>query len=117
MSVTPPPISIANTLEHWLPGFWNRFYGAVWAGYYRWGGELTITSWYRDEYTNAAVGGHPDSQHRVGTALDLVPADPRLAEAFRLAGFQAVVEPTHVHVQAFPAGILRDSGFLQAVGI
>lgn len=110
-------MSIVNTLEEWSPGFWQRFYSALWAGYYRYDAAMSVTSWWRDHYTNITVGGHPDSQHRVGTALDLAPPDPRLVQAMQMAGFEAVLEPTHVHVQAFPAGLLRRVGFLDAVGV
>ena len=73
---------------------------------------LQVTSWWRDRATNAAVGGHPESQHLFALALDLVAPDQRqLARQLRRVGLVAVEEGTHVHAQALPAGSLRRLGF------
>lgn len=118
MSLQVPPMSYVQTLEQWSPGFWNRFYGAVWAGYNRYQGPMEITSWWRSLDENSLLaGGQPDSQHLVGTALDLVPADPALESAMEMAGFIGVMGARHLHIQAFQAGTLRRVGFLDAVGI
>jgi hypothetical protein len=66
------------------------------------------TSWFRSPRENAAVGGHPWSQHLVGLAADLVSPEPgRLAARLRAEGLVVVVEADHVHVQAWPAGTLE----------
>ncbi len=64
------------------------------------------TSWWRDPRFNAQVGGHPQSQHLLGLALDLVTADPfELAASLRAQGLVAIVERDHVHTQFWPAGV------------
>lgn len=72
---------------------------------------VTISSWWRTRAHNAEVGGAPNSQHLLGTAVDLVPADGDMeglaAFARTLPGVGFVLnEGTHVHVQAYPAGTL-----------
>jgi len=65
-----------------------------------------ITSWWRDPRFNAQIGGHPESQHLVGLALDIVTSDPLLlAENLRRQDLVAIVETSHVHVQFWPAGV------------
>jgi len=115
--IEAPPHIYVQTLEEWAPGFWDRFFSAVWAGYYRYGKPMQVTSWWRTVSRNADAGGHPESQHLVGTAFDVLPADPALEGAMEMAGFIGVMRPTHLHLQAFPAGLLRQVGFLSAVGI
>jgi len=69
-----------------------------------------ITSWFRSPEENAAVGGHPRSQHLVGWAFDVVAPQGqagRLADALRRNQFEAVVESDHVHAQVFTAGVLE----------
>lgn len=71
-------------------------------------GDLTPTSWYRSPIENARVGGDPFSQHQLGWALDVVGPDATgFAKRARLTGLTAVVESDHVHIQLFPAGIVR----------
>jgi len=70
--------------------------------------DLTATSWWRSAARNAAVGGHPYSQHLVGWALDVAgPDQQQFAKRARQLGLIAVQEADHVHVQLFPAGILQ----------
>lgn len=76
----------------------------------------SFTSWWRSPQENARVGGDPRSQHLLGLALDIVPADTTLsslASALRAYAsdalgtpFVVVLESDHVHVQRFPAGAL-----------
>lgn len=47
-----------------------------------WGGPIMITSGYRPEPINRAVGGVRNSRHVVGDALDIFPADGRLTDMF-----------------------------------
>jgi len=44
---------------------------------------LTITSAYRNESYNAAVGGRPRSAHKRNEALDLIPAGGKIDELWR----------------------------------
>jgi hypothetical protein len=75
--------------------------------------DLAITSWFRDEASNRSAGGHPFSQHRLAFAFDFVTERKgELATRCRRAGLVAVVEGSHVHVQAFTAGTLPQSLFV-----
>lgn len=92
------------------PPFWHPYTGA----FVRQltaaasGLEVSATSWYRSPERNAQVGGSPWSQHLVGWGLDVVgPGANQFAKAVRARGMIAVVEADHVHVQLFPAGVLR----------
>lgn len=44
-----------------------------------WGGALKVTSGYRCEALNRAVGGVVTSVHKLGLAADIVPANKRIA--------------------------------------
>jgi hypothetical protein len=72
--------------------------------------DATPSSWWRSVSHNAAVGGHPFSQHLLGTAADFVPqrgwTNAELAAAARRAGLIAIDEGDHVHLQLHPAGTL-----------
>jgi len=68
---------------------------------------LQATSWYRDREENWRVEGDEYSQHRIGLAVDLIPADPALAAVLRRQGLVVVNERDHLHVQAWPKGLLR----------
>ena len=45
-----------------------------------WGSGINVTSGFRNEKLNAAVGGVPNSIHRIGYAADLQPANGRMAD-------------------------------------
>ena len=45
-----------------------------------WGSGINVTSGFRCEKLNAAVGGVPNSIHRIGYAADLQPANGRMAD-------------------------------------
>lgn len=133
LAASLPPRHIIRFFEQIIPGFWGRWLGAAdWA--FKEidadvGGETIITSWWRSPSENRRVSGAPDSQHLVGLALDLQPGRPRVAlsldesaDRFRQAGFIAVsavrkVGESHLHVQTFPPGLLRDAGVFDALGI
>ncbi len=59
-----------------------------------------VTSWWRDQAVNAAVGGVPTSFHLWGLALDVVAPDPTfiIDQAFFL-GLEAFDSGTHVHLE------------------
>ena len=75
--------------------------------------KLRASSWYRDVEANARAGGHPDSQHLLGLAIDVVgPIEvrERLLIELRGVGLVAVDEFSHVHVQLLRAGQARGEG-------
>lgn len=123
---TPPPTTIVVFWERLLPGFWARWLGAADQALREIddsaGGDTIITSWWRSPFENQRVGGLPDSQHLVGLALDVVPGKPgfklAVSEAssrFAEAGFITVPAERHLHIQTFPAGVLRSAGVLDAL--
>lgn len=125
---TPPPTHVVEFWERIFPGFWARWLGAADSAIREIaadaGGDTTITSWYRSLAENRRVGGQPDSQHLVGLALDVVPGKPSfklaISEAssrFMEAGFVTVPAERHLHVQTFPAGLLRRVGVLDALSV
>ena len=64
-----------------------------------------VTSWYRGPVRNEAVGGHRQSQHLLGLAFDVVGPDlAQLQADLRVAGFNTVTYPDHVHAQALRSG-------------
>ena len=76
--------------------------------------DLELTSWYRSPAHNRSVGGHPDSQHLLGLAVDFAGTEAalaRFADQARAAGLTPVMGKSYVHVQAFPAGALRQHGY------
>ena len=46
-------------------------------------GVIKVTSGYRSKQVNEAVGGVEDSEHRKGTAADIVPKEADINEVFR----------------------------------
>lgn len=125
---TPPPSHIVRFWESLLPGFWSRWLGAADSALREIdddaGGDSIITSWWRSPFENQRVGGLPDSQHLVGLALDVVPGKPAfklaVSEAssrFMEAGFITVPSERHLHIQTFPAGLLRSSGVFDVLRV
>lgn len=47
-------------------------------------GRIYVSSGFRSEALNRAVGGAPESQHRRGEAADVVPLDAEVGDLFRL---------------------------------
>lgn len=112
----PPPTSIVWTVERWAPGiyqaFWSAMIGALQSM------PVGVTSYWRDPAANAAVGGLSDSQHLIGLGIDLIPAEmDEAARRLTSRGLIVVPYPTHLHVQAWPAGIARRAGLLDALGL
>ncbi len=125
---TPPPSNVVLFFERLLPGFWKIWIGAAESALKEIdadsGGDTILTSWFRSPAENRAVGGDPDSQHLVGLALDVVPGKKSLQLAINEAsgrfsefGFIPVPASTHLHIQTFPAGILRRVGVLDALSV
>ena len=104
MTFRPPPGNQARELQTFIPGLWPWF---VWSA----NGALDsappdeLFSWYRTISHNREVKGARFSQHLLGLALDMSP-DPKTEAAFRAAGWIAVPEGDHLHVQVYPAGTL-----------
>lgn len=125
---TPPPTNIVAFWERLLPGFWKIWISAAESALREIdadsGGDTILTSWFRSPSQNRAVGGDPDSQHLVGLALDVVPGKANLqlavneaAGRFTEAGFRSVPAATHLHIQTFPAGVLRTAGVMDALSV
>lgn len=100
-SVQFPPVNFVMALQHAPLYLWFDVQNA--AGPF----QAEVTSWFRTPERNAAVGGHPESQHLVGTALDVVTPNPRdwPQIAARLRWAKGIVESDHLHVQLYPAGV------------
>lgn len=111
--VRRPPAALARLLELRAPGIWTAFGEAV-ERLDRRVGPAVVTSWWRDATTNARAGGSPQSQHLLGTALDLVGDTARIAMVARDVGFVVMVESDHVHLQAWPAGAPQRAGLFRA---
>lgn len=125
---TPPPVNVVRFFESLLPGFWKIWISAAEAALQEIdadaGGDTILTSWFRSPFENRRVGGNPDSQHLVGLALDVVPGKAHLqlavneaAGTFSEFGFLPVPASTHLHIQTFPAGVLRQAGVLDALSV
>lgn len=108
MSVEVPPPPILFRLWPFLVQFVNRL------NMIDVGPSLRVSSWWRDVETNRRVGGHPESQHLLGLAIDVV-GDPferqLLLAQLGQFGLVGVDEGSHLHVQALPAGRARVLGF------
>lgn len=109
--VRRPPAQLVRLIERRIPGFWEAFGGAVAELDRRVSG--TVTSWWRDRGTNERVGGSAQSQHLLGTALDVTGDLQAIAAVAREAGFVVVVESDHVHLQAFAAGQAQAAGLFR----
>lgn len=111
--VAPPPEEIVFAVERIAPGAYSsfllRFLIAAWVAR-----VFSATSWFRTTERNAAVGGHPESAHLVGLAID-VPPSPRMAEVSRSLGLWVVEEGDHTHVQAWPPGVT--GSVLRSLGV
>jgi len=102
-----PPQSLVDQMDAELPGIWPAFLGRVVAGVRESRSNVRLSSWFRDPISNQNVGGAIDSQHLVGLAVDLTTDNPvALERALDAQGIVAVREGSHVHVQAYPAGLM-----------
>ncbi len=74
---------------------------------------VTVTSWWRGPQHNRQVGGSRESQHLFALAIDVSGSREKLTALEQQAwgvGLVPVMEPGHLHIQAFPAGALRRAG-------
>lgn len=117
MPAEAPPLSVLWQVHDRVPGIWTDFVNRVVdsAAAVQPGDGLVITSWWRDPGTNRRVGGHPESQHLAGLALDVSgPGWQRFGQRAR-ANFTVVEYATHVHLQYWGPGVLRDTGLLRTL--
>ena len=65
--------------------------------------SFSVTSWLRTPTRNTAVGGHPNSKHLTGLAVDVVLDPGQDKEAFKAEVvarmLTAVDEGDHIHIQ------------------
>ena len=101
-------------MDRLVPGLLPAFVSAVVAGAPR---GTTATSWWRGSSANQRVGGSPDSQHLWAAGVDLVGDLDSIERGMRAQGLVVVRGPSHVHVQAWPAGAARRLGLPQALGL
>jgi len=115
--LSPPPLAIASQIGLWIPGIWQVFVAAANRGLTE-GRATAVTSWWRSPEGNREAGGNVESQHLLALAFDATAANPQLlAQALRSAGFRVVEERSHVHAQAYQAGVLGRAGFFRALGL
>lgn len=118
MPARPPTFAIALTVHQRFPGIWSDLVQRVINGAQDpSSASLHISSWWRDPGSNASVGGHPQSQHLVGLAMDVGgPIAARELYAQHARNFLHVVEESdHVHVQYWAAGLLASTGLLDTI--
>lgn len=109
MTVEVPPFEILRALAPLHSDFIHRVLHA--AAFFP---DARPSSWWRATISNADVGGDPFSQHLLGLGLDVEVQDrTKFAQAARRAGLVAVDEGTHVHLQAFQAGVIPRQVFSQ----
>jgi len=108
-----PPPQVAFLVDRAVPGLLPEFISRV----NRIRGITAATSWWRSPEQNASVGGKRDSQHLFGLGADLVGDNERILRDARALGLIAVDEGSHVHVQGWPRGVARESGFLAFLGL
>lgn len=108
----PPRALVASVAAKAQPDFWRKFSTGIDAAIGK--ANATLVNWYRDEAHNTRVGGQIDSQHRYGTAVDIVPDDPReiapIMSRLRQLSFFVLYHRGHIHAQAFPKGALGRAG-------
>lgn len=67
---------------------------------------ITYSSWWRSPYDNARVGGHPNSQHLTGLAVDIPSrrasaGTHKFIDLLGAVGLVVIDEGDHWHVQRF----------------
>ncbi len=115
--VAIPPQTIILTVERWAPGIYRELVRRLIAAAAPVPFGVKVTSWWRGPSENRHVGGKPDSQHLLGLAIDLVPVTGALLANLTQVGLLAFDDGDHIHVQAWPAGVARRAGILDALGL
>lgn len=59
-------------------------------------GRIRVTSGYRSEALNKAVGGSATSQHRIAEAADLVPLEVSSGALFSILASSGTIYPEHI---------------------
>lgn len=113
MSLDAPPLQLVHLVDRAVPGLLPEFVRRV----NRIRGVTAATSWYRSPERNREVGGARDSQHLFGLGVDLVGDLERIERDARAQGLIAKGFSRHVHIQGWPAGVARSSGFLAFLGL
>lgn len=118
--VRRPPAHIARAIEARAPFFWEGFEEVLSRSLE--GLPLVVTSWWRTPEQNRAADGATDSQHLVGTALDVDGDQAAIARAAaRARAFRLVVvgpyTDGHLHLQGFRSGQLRAAGVFRELGL
>ena len=96
---SPPPYRVVREVNRALPGFWQWFVYSLVSGL---DPRATVTSWYRSPAINASVGGRENSQHLLGTAIDLRKDKPGFDSAVRLRTnpyLEVIEEGDHYHIE------------------
>lgn len=103
MSAVGPPPEL-------LYRYWPLYEDAYWRmGYLHRSCPCRLTSLYRDEESNRAVGGAPRSQHLLALAGDWVVSEEYKGQFLQTAAFLGLIaidEGSHIHVQRYEAGAL-----------
>lgn len=115
----PVPPGIAGALSTWTRrgslDVWGWWIPRVSAALAQLPGAR-VTSFWRSPERNALCGGHPESQHLVGLAIDVV--HPGALAAFHRVGLvHTIDEGDHVHNQVYAPGVLGRAGVFSALGI
>ena len=112
--LSAPPRSIVWQVERLVPGFYGAFVTRVLSADFPPG--VSLSSWWRSIDRNRRARGAPESQHLWAGAADIDAPDlGALGRALDRTGLVVVRFPSYVHVQAWPAGHARRSGFLDAL--
>jgi hypothetical protein len=60
---------------------------------------VTVTSWWRDPWHNARIGGVWNSRHLIGWAVDIVPVTAKNISVLKKFFKDVVNEGDHIHAE------------------
>jgi len=112
VTLRAPPPRLVAAFNSVVPGALQDFVNRVNAIR----GVTVATSWWRDPITNAQVGGSRDSQHLFALGVDVTGDLQQITRDARALGLIPVSYLNHVHLQGWPAGVARRTGFLDFLG-